>query len=90
MGIARQKRVHKSLEWYADRLDDIEGAVMGFCGVLAVMFMALGVVVVFIDHIRQRPFELDWLQTLGIVGCVAMTGVCLWVIKTVNDGKTGW
>jgi len=90
MGIANQKRVHKKLSHYEDRLDDLQASVVGLCKGSIVMFSIGFIVTGFLDPIRARPIEFEWLQVLGMALCAAAIVFCRMVMVMVNDERTGW
>jgi hypothetical protein len=54
------------------------------------MFSIGFIVTGFLDPIRARPIEFEWLQVLGMALCAAAIVFCRMVMVMVNDERTGW
>lgn len=66
--IKNQKRVYKKLGIYGDRisiLEEIASLWLLMCGVSSFVIF---IIMIFLDPIRMRPWEVCWLQLIGI-GC---------------------
>jgi hypothetical protein len=90
MGIQNQQKVHKKLSYYEDRLEDLQTGVILLCRGGIAILATIFVVIAFLDQIRCRPFELEWLQILGLGLCGAAFVFCYVIMKIVKDEKTGW
>ena len=89
MGIPNQQKVHKRLSWYDKRLTAIERREVENYVYYRWVWCVCLLIALFADAIRHRPFELDWLQSLGIIGAVYMIVKTTLAIRSVYKAERG-
>jgi hypothetical protein len=90
MGIPNQHKVHKKLELYDDRITELENMVIAMLKIYGAIFSIGLLISLFVDPIRQRPFELDWLQGLACAAFSLLSLCCMFLIQVVRDSQKGW
>ena len=84
MGIKKQQKWHKKLRTYDERLDVIEGILSSTLLISAVIFITGLILTALIDPIRGRTFEMDWLQSIGLLVFGSLFGLSLVTWLTVS------
>ena len=90
MGIPNQHKVHKKLEMYDDRITDLENTILHILKVFGIVFTVLFFITWFIDPIRQRPWEMEWLQIIACSLFSILSVMCFMLRKLVGDERRGW
>ena len=80
MGIKKQRKVHKTLANYNDRIDAIEYIMRVILWAGLAVFLGGFVITCAIDPIRQRIWEVDWLQITGMIAFLGLSGICSFLI----------